>query len=202
MKKVLSLIMALAMVICMCPVSFVFAASQGGAVGESGDIEVDISKPGSGGGNPIGTQSKPLTVTGETTFPVAAGKTYYIVVKGDNVMSLTISGATGFTVNNTADTQGVYTATVAGTDVVYIIENKTGVEQKYTVELIKYIPGDCNGDGYVNNEDVIHLLWHTLFEEDYLLSCRGDVNGDGDVNNEDVIHLLWHTLFEEDYPLT
>ncbi len=61
--------------------------------------------------------------------------------------------------------------------------------------------GDCNGDGYINNEDVIYLLWHTLFEEDYPLAYSGDVNGDGYINNEDVIYLLWHTLFEDDYPL-
>ncbi len=74
-------------------------------------------------------------------------------------------------------------------------------KMKITIKPRKDLPGDCNGDGYVNNEDVIHLLWHTLFEEDYPLACNGDVNGDGYVNNEDVIHLLWHTLFEEDYPL-
>ncbi len=61
--------------------------------------------------------------------------------------------------------------------------------------------GDCDGDGDVNNEDVIYLLWHTLFEDEYPLACNGDVNADGYINNEDVIYLLWHTLFEEDYPI-
>lgn len=112
MKKALSLIMALAMVICMCSASFVVFAA-GGAVQEPGDIEIDIS------GN----------------------------------------------------------------------HNKK-------------IPGDFNGDKGVDNEDVIHLLWHTLFPDEYRLSSNGDFTGDGYVTNEDVIHLLWHTLFPEEYPLT
>ena len=65
------------------------------------------------------------------------------------------------------------------------------------------VPGDCNGDGKVNNEDVIHLLWHIMFTDDdgYALKCDGDFTGDGKVNNEDVIHLLWYTMFPDEYPL-
>jgi len=63
------------------------------------------------------------------------------------------------------------------------------------------IPGDLNGDDTANNDDVVVLLWNTLFPEDYPLSVSGDLNGDGEVNNNDVIILLWHTLFPSDYPL-
>ena len=63
------------------------------------------------------------------------------------------------------------------------------------------LPGDCNGDLQVNNEDVIHLLWYTMFPESYPLEADGDVNGDGHINNEDVIHLLWHTMFPDNYPI-
>ncbi len=65
------------------------------------------------------------------------------------------------------------------------------------------VPGDCNGDGKMNGQDVIHLLWHTMFPEDngYALKCSGDFNGDGSVNNEDVVYLLWYTMFPDDYPL-
>ena len=72
---------------------------------------------------------------------------------------------------------------------------------KITITERKYVPGDCDGNGTVNNEDVIYLLWHTMFAESYPLAVSGDCNEDGAVNNEDVIYLLWHTMFPESYPL-
>jgi hypothetical protein len=63
------------------------------------------------------------------------------------------------------------------------------------------IPGDLDGNGSIDNQDVEFLLWHTLFPEDYPLTANGDLTGDGEVNNEDVALLLWHTLFPEAYPL-
>lgn len=62
-------------------------------------------------------------------------------------------------------------------------------------------PGDMTGDDQVNNDDVVLLLWHTLFPEEYPMGVSGDVNNDGETNNDDVVLLLWHTLFPEDYPL-
>ena len=61
--------------------------------------------------------------------------------------------------------------------------------------------GDITEDGSVNNDDVVLLLWHTLFPEDYPIAVSGDLNVDGSINNDDVVLLLWHTLFPEDYPL-
>ena len=61
--------------------------------------------------------------------------------------------------------------------------------------------GDFTGDGLVTDEDVIHLLWYTVFPEDYPLNGPGDFTGDGNITDEDVIYLLWHTVFPEDYPL-
>lgn len=65
----------------------------------------------------------------------------------------------------------------------------------------EFAMGDLDGDGYVNNEDVVLLLWYTLFPERYPIVGSGDMNGDGFVNNEDVVYLLWHTLFPDRYPL-
>jgi hypothetical protein len=62
-------------------------------------------------------------------------------------------------------------------------------------------PGDFDGDGFVTEEDVIHLLWHTVMPDGYLLNQNGDYNGDGFVTEEDVIYLLWHTVSPETYPL-
>ena len=69
------------------------------------------------------------------------------------------------------------------------------------VEISAMIPGDFNGDLTVTNEDVIYLLWHTLFPEMYPIFTNADFVHDDAITNEDVIYLLWHTLFPEDYPL-
>ena len=62
-------------------------------------------------------------------------------------------------------------------------------------------PGDFTGDLLVTNEDVIYLLWHTLFPESYPINTSGDFTDDNLITNEDVIYLLWHTLFPESYPI-
>ena len=63
------------------------------------------------------------------------------------------------------------------------------------------IPGDVDGDGVLNDEDVAQLLWHTLFPDAYPISGSADFNGDGMVDDQDVAYLLWHTLFPDAYPL-
>ena len=63
------------------------------------------------------------------------------------------------------------------------------------------IPGDFTGDGLVTDADVIYLLWHTVFPEDYPIEIEADFTGDDLITDADVIYLLWHTVFPEDYPL-
>ncbi len=63
------------------------------------------------------------------------------------------------------------------------------------------IAGDINGDTTVNNDDVVALMWHVLFPEQYEVSVPTDMNGDGEINNNDVVALMWHVLFPEEYPL-
>ena len=65
-----------------------------------------------------------------------------------------------------------------------------------------YPTGDFTKDHGVTNEDVIYLLWHTMFPETYPVDTQADFNNDNLVTNEDVIYLLWHTMFPESYPLT
>lgn len=73
----------------------------------------------------------------------------------------------------------------------------------YTARFVPdIIPGDFTGDKQVTNEDVIYLLWYTVFPEDYPISINADFTGDRVVDNQDVIHILWHTVFPEDYPLS
>jgi len=62
--------------------------------------------------------------------------------------------------------------------------------------------GDFTEDGEVDNNDVVYLLWHTLFPERYPLNVDADITGDGETDNDDVSYLLWYTLFPDQYPLT
>ena len=64
------------------------------------------------------------------------------------------------------------------------------------------IPGDTNGDQRLNNDDVVYLLWHTLFGNEYPLSGNCDFTHDGTLANDDVVYLLWHLLFGDEYPLS
>lgn len=68
-------------------------------------------------------------------------------------------------------------------------------------ETEQAVPGDITADGQVNNDDVVLLLWHTLFPEEYPITVSGDLNKDTEINNDDVVLLLWHTLFPDEYPL-
>lgn len=63
------------------------------------------------------------------------------------------------------------------------------------------LPGDLDGDNIVTNDDVVRLLWHTLFPENTPIMGSGDLNGDEIITNDDVIKLLWHCLFPEENPL-
>lgn len=53
------------------------------------------------------------------------------------------------------------------------------------------IPGDVNGDGLVNNQD-LGLLQQYVNEWDVTLSGNGDINGDGRINNRDLVKLQRH----------
>jgi len=63
------------------------------------------------------------------------------------------------------------------------------------------VPGDFNGDGDSTNQDVVILLWHSLFPEENPIDNFADFDGDGDITNQDVVILLWHSLFPEENPL-
>jgi len=93
---------------------------------------------------------------------------------------------------------------------VITISNYSGIDAVYTFRAVDeatesepvYVAGDINADNNVNNDDVVMLLWHTLFAEDYPIDAPADFTADGTVNNDDVVYLLWNTLFPGDYPLS
>ena len=77
------------------------------------------------------------------------------------------------------------------------IENVPG-----SVTVSNILRGDVNGDDFVNSNDAIHLLYHTLLPDRYTINQNGDFDGDGHVNSNDAIYLLYYTLLPERYPLS
>ena len=64
--------------------------------------------------------------------------------------------------------------------------------------------GDVNGDGKVNTEDAIYLLYNRMIgEASYPVNQSTDFDGDGYIgNSDDAVYLLYHVIFgAEKYPL-
>ena len=55
---------------------------------------------------------------------------------------------------------------------------------------LPFLPGDINGDGSVNNKDVIRLFRCVSGEDVKVNETALDVNGDGEVNNKDIAVLF------------
>ncbi len=71
------------------------------------------------------------------------------------------------------------------------------------MEEVKAPSGDLDGNGAVNDRDVLYLLKHTLFPDKFTIpeGMNTDYNNDGAVNDRDVLYLLKHTLFPDQFPL-
>ena len=66
-----------------------------------------------------------------------------------------------------------------------------------------YTYGDVNGDGLVDQNDAIHLLYYSMDTPGYSLNGRGgEMDGEEGITADDAIHLLWHVYFPDEYPLT
>ena len=64
-----------------------------------------------------------------------------------------------------------------------------------------YIPGDINGDGEVNRDDVVDLLLYVSSGGLFPISVPADYNGDGVVTRDDVITLLLYVSTGGAFPL-
>lgn len=76
-----------------------------------------------------------------------------------------------------------------------------GLTVTYEVQIVSHLPGDINLDRLVNRDDVMELLWHINFPQQFPVAVPADFTGDGKVNRDDVMHLLWHITFPEMFPL-
>lgn len=62
--------------------------------------------------------------------------------------------------------------------------------------------GDLDGNGFLEIDDAVYLLYHSNFPEEYPVSQTVDFNADGTVDENDAIRLLYHVYFPEYYALT
>ena len=69
------------------------------------------------------------------------------------------------------------------------------------VSIANAVKGDVSGDGVINSNDAIHLLYYSLIPDRYEVNQNCDFDGDGHVNSNDAIYLLYHTLIPDRYPL-
>jgi len=72
-----------------------------------------------------------------------------------------------------------------------------------TITITGPLKGDVDGNGSVNSDDAIYLLYHVLLGEDrYPVNQSCDFSGNGSVDSDDAIYLLYHALLgSERYPL-
>ena len=63
------------------------------------------------------------------------------------------------------------------------------------------VAGDLTGDGTVTRDDAIHLLYYSIYPDNYEISQPVDYDADGEITRLDAIYLLYHSLFPSEYPL-
>ena len=59
-----------------------------------------------------------------------------------------------------------------------------------TVTIKTHTPGDINGDGKVNNKDLVRLIQYIKGKDVEVVEDALDITGDGKVNNKDLVRLI------------
>ena len=90
-----------------------------------------------------------------------------------------------------ADTTANVIVTYNADDVYDISEtNIDFAVQNGEIIIADYLPGDINGDGYVNNKDLTRLFQYLSDWDVEVVQAALDVNGDGSINNKDQTRLF------------
>lgn len=96
-------------------------------------------------------------------------------------------------------------STIPSSAVIYGYDGSTAqaYAKKYSRKFVDLEgrAGDLDDDGEVTRNDAVHLLYHSLFPENYPVSQDCDYNGDGAITRDDAIYLLYHSLFPDAYPI-
>lgn len=77
----------------------------------------------------------------------------------------------------------------------------TGNGKECTVCGRLWTPGDIDGNGLVNRDDVIALLLHVSMPAAFPISIPADYTGDDQITRDDVIQLLLHVSMPDTFPL-
>lgn len=172
--------------------------TENGALTISGDAVIENGSATGNGGNIYVASSGTLNITGGIVRNSTSADNIYVC----GTVTLTLPDMA----NETAialDGQILATSSATVNANIGVTElDATGNRIWYNKEAKpEAIPGDFTGDHIVTNDDVIALLWHSLFPDTYPLEGNGDLNNDTTITNDDVIVLLWHSLFPEENPL-
>ena len=113
-------------------------------------------------------------------------------------LKLTYSDGTSHVVTGGYTAEGFASDTYGEKTVTVVYDTMT---LTYNVQVVPYLPGDIDLNKKVNRDDVMQLLWHISFPDEFPITVPADFNTDGKVNRDDVMHLLWHISFPDQFPL-
>jgi hypothetical protein len=111
----------------------------------------------------------------------------FSVVSGSLPTGLTLSSSTG-KISGTPTSSGLFTFTAKAVD-----NSAVQKQVQYTINIAEgsYIPGDANGSGFVDIDDVVWIINYIFAGGlDPVPIDAGDVNGSCDVDVDDAVYLI------------
>lgn len=213
--RLVALLVSLAMLLTMCPVSAfaaesqtmkIKAASVSGSPGSEVKLKIDISdNPGIASlkliaefgtdvelqsvvfnGELGGQSQQPQTMESPVTMNWFNGAANFT---GENANFVTLT----FRISESAEEGSVSPVTLSYNpdDIYNIDEENVDVEvTNGSITVLSCIPGDINGDESVNNKDLTRLFQYLANWEVSVNAAALDTNGDGNVNNKDLTRLF------------